>query len=259
MVLKFMESSLDAFKDKLKNPFLGTLLLVWIVRNREFLFNLFFNENYNSEKRLVLLTQHFSGWTVVLNFLLTLCFSLLLLALIYLALNVSRFVVHFSETYLKPKILEIFDTNSIVSREEYGRVEAQRDYFEKRYSEERTEKLKLQKELDNHLTSKITGSVSTIDNTIIDGGTIEDEESKLKRVVESILDRGLSKEFDFLIQTINSNRNAADVKSEVGQQGINVFLRKNIIEVNRRSPRHEYQFTEFGKKIRDYYLNHFSN
>ena len=108
MVIKFMESTYDAFKDRLKNPIIGTLLLVWILRNREFLFNLLFNENYNSEKTLILLKTHFEGSQAIISLLTTIAFSLLLLALFYGSLNLSRFILEFSETTIKPKVSKLF-------------------------------------------------------------------------------------------------------------------------------------------------------
>ena len=53
-----------------------------------------------------------------------------------------------SEKTLKPLILRLFDKTSIVSRTDYLAMEKDRDYFQKKYSEERLERVKLQRELD---------------------------------------------------------------------------------------------------------------
>jgi hypothetical protein len=150
MVVKFFESTYDSFKDKIKNPFYGTLFTVWIIRNREFIYNVFFNDDCTSEQRLEILRIQFLNLDSLVNFIGTILISLGLMILIYISLNLSRFIVELSERILKPRIQKLFSESSIVSREDFIDLEKNRDYFQKRYSEERSERVKLQEELDNN-------------------------------------------------------------------------------------------------------------
>lgn len=59
MVIRFAESTYDSFKDKLKNPFYGTLFIIWIIRNREFIYNVFFHEKLTSDEQLEIIRTHF--------------------------------------------------------------------------------------------------------------------------------------------------------------------------------------------------------
>lgn len=249
MVIKFMESTYDAFKDRLKNPFFGTLLLVWILRNREFLFNLFFNEKYNSEKTLNLLKTHFEGSQAVISLLTTIAFSLLLLALFYGSLNLSRFILEFSETTVKPKVSKLFSSNNIVTKEEYTRVESERDYYQKKYTEEKNEKIRIQRELDQS---------SIIDDKIIDGGEIKEDQTGLHRVAKSIKEEGIAEEFSTLIGLTNSDYSADGIIKIIDPESINKFLQKNLIKRIYTRNDYYYEFTNFGEKTRDYYLNNFS-
>lgn len=245
MVIKFMESTYDVFKDRLKNPFFGTLLVVWILRNREFLFNLLFNENYNSEKTLNLLHSHFEGSQAIISLLTTIAYSLLLLALFYGALNLSRFVLEFSETTIKPKVSKIFSGNNIVSKEEYSRIETERDFYQKKYTEERKEKIRIQMELNQS---------GIIDNKIIDGGELNDEDVRLK-MVRTINKTNRGNEFKEIIGLINSRQRSDSIQNLMTTSALNFFFQNNLIHSVSKGSYDYFEFTDFGKEVRDYYLS----
>lgn len=91
--------------------------------------------------RLELLRNQFLNFDALLNFLVTIVISLGLMILIYFSLNLSRFIVEFSERIAKPKIQKLFSASNIVSREDFQNMEKDRDYFQKKYSEERSERI----------------------------------------------------------------------------------------------------------------------
>ena len=134
LFVKFVESNYESFKDKLRNPFYGTLVIVWVIRNREFIYKVFFHEKLTSDARLEIIRGHFLNWNSLLSFLGTVLISLGLMTLIYASLNLSRLIVQASEKTLKPLILRLFDKTSIVSRTDYLAMEKDRDYFQKKYS-----------------------------------------------------------------------------------------------------------------------------
>lgn len=179
--------------------------------------------------------------------------------MIYLSLNLSRLIVQGSEKKLKPIILRWFDKTSIVSREDYLAMEEQRDYFQKKHNEERNERLKLQRELDEEIESRT-----------IDGGTIEESEGpgdakaslsfspKTKIDLEYFSDWGEEQKSDFkeLIGLINSRLSVEDIDKRIFSRSIKEFKSLNLIKFPPQSKyaTHYYEFTEFGKQVRDFFV-----
>lgn len=255
MVIKVIENTYDSFKDKLKNPFYGTLFAVWIIRNREFLFNLFFNEKIDSNERLELLRNQFLNSDAVLNFLGTILISLGLMVLIYLSLNLSRFIVELSERIAKPRIQKLFSTSSIVSREDFQNMEKDRDYFQKKYSEEKIEKNKLQRELDE---------AKNIANLTIDGGIIDESEKlddslnlgQTDLMFVKWKEEGIYYSFKGFIAKVNDKTPTSSFENDF-KEIIDELLSMNIIIKDTSSTLFYYTFTHYGKKVKEYYLENF--
>jgi len=260
MVIKFIESTYDSVKDKLKNPFYGTLFVVWVIRNREFIYNVFFNDSVTSDERLELIRAHFLNWDSLLSFIGTILISLGLMILIYASLNLSRFIVELSERILKPWIQQLFSKTSIVSREDYIQLEKDRDYFQKKYSEERSEKIRLQRELDQLLEQNLieknkNNNQSEENQTLTETGTLQIKNNPEKRA-KSIVDRWQKlrptylEDFINLIPLIHEKYEAHEIISKMKDIGsLQEFTKKGIIETVKKFGRIHYNFTEIGDEI----------
>ncbi len=259
MVVKFIESTYDSVKDKLKNPFYGTLFIVWVIRNREFIFNVFFNEDCSSDQRLEIIRSQFLSWDSLLNFIGTILISLGLMVLIYASLNLSRFIVEFSERKAKPWIQKQFSATSIVSREDFEAVEKERDYFQKKYSEERGEKIRIQRELDQILEENLEISQKLnqpekIPDTIIDENFKQNNnsENKVRKVVErwKKLRPTYLEDLKTLISLVAEGKQTYEITSSMKDLGsLQEFTKKGIIESIERFNRIYYNFTEFGDEL----------
>lgn len=243
MVIKFIESTYDSVKDKLKNPFYGTLFVVWVIRNRKFIYNVFFNDSVTSDERLELIRAHFLNWDSLLSFIGTILISLGLMILIYASLNLSRFIVELSERILKPWIQQLFSKTSIVSREDYIQLEKDRDYFQKKYSEERSEKIRLQRELDEM-------SIKYIPTSDEKSSAIAEN---IKTIINSWTEQTMS-DFKTLIGSINNYLGTTDINRTINKS-INDFLSLNIIEryIDKFGDS-KYKFTEYGETFRNIFL-----
>ncbi|SDQ60224.1 hypothetical protein [Flagellimonas zhangzhouensis] len=269
MVVKFIESTYDSVKDKLKNPFYGTLFIVWIIRNREFIFNIFFNEDINSDKRLEIIRQHFLNWDSFLKLIGTILISLGLMALIYISLNLSRFIVEFSERMARPWIQKLFSNTSIVSREDFVELEKERDYFYKKYSDERTEKTRLQRDLDQLLeqnlesgksNDKQSGNVVSVSKT--PKAIKDDPNNRIKLIVDKwkTIRPSYYTDFKKLLSFNQSEMKVIMVDSKMTDVGsIKEFKNKGLIEMINHTGSHYYNFTELGDNLAHYIKNHDDN
>ncbi|WP_377717329.1 hypothetical protein [Pseudofulvibacter geojedonensis] len=60
MIKDFLISFRDNFKEKTRNPFLGTYVIVWIVLNWELIYTLFnFDDNYKLENKVAFIKAYY--------------------------------------------------------------------------------------------------------------------------------------------------------------------------------------------------------
>ncbi|WP_222984593.1 hypothetical protein [Flagellimonas meishanensis] len=259
MVIKFIESTYDSVKDKLKNPFYGTLFVVWVIRNREFIYNVFFNEDCTSDQRLEIIRSHFLNWDSLQSFIETIFISLGLMVLIYASLNLSRFIVEFSERKLKPWIQKLFSSTSIVSREDFQAMEKERDYFQKKYSEERIEKIGLQRELDQLQEQKIIKVDSPQNSSSTENFKARnDSENKAKKIVDrwKRLRPSYFEDFKTLMKHDHNKLTVSLIESTMKDlASIREFKDKGIIETIDHNNFYYYNFTEFGDEFVHYVSN----
>lgn len=155
MVKDFLVSFSDNFKERVKNPLLGTYLLVWLVRNWDLIYSLFnFDSNLKLKDKIGFVNNYFKKTDFVENLLINIYWAFGLLILTYLLVNASRFIVNLSEKQLTPWIYKITDSKSIVLKNEYERIRSQSDDMQVRLDNEREAKSRLEfriKNLENEL------------------------------------------------------------------------------------------------------------
>jgi hypothetical protein len=145
MIKDFLISFSDNFKEKTKNPFLGTYFLVWVVRNWELIYTLFnFDSDTSLEEKKSFIFDYYSNNDFLNNLFCNILWSFGLLVLTYLLLNLSRFIVNLSEKRLTPWVYKITDSKSIVLKTEYERIRAENDELQIRLEKERTAKSRLE-------------------------------------------------------------------------------------------------------------------
>ena len=139
----------DNFFQKTSNPFLGTLIMVWSIKNWKFVYSLFYFDNdCDLNCRIELISEYFQHYTF-LDFSLTVIVSFLVLIITYFLINLSRLIINFYEKKVTPVVYRITDKNSVVLRSELLKEHNKYNDLEKRYQEERDKRLKAQSEIDD--------------------------------------------------------------------------------------------------------------
>ncbi len=150
MFTEFFGSVFANFKQKVTNPFLGTIILVWFFRNWELVYALFvFDDYYTLEMK----TQYIKGYYQTVNFygdlFLTVVEAFILMVLTFLLLAISRLVVELYDKRLMVFIYKIFDRDRLVKREELDRLVIQNGRLERRLTEEREKRMAAESDNDN--------------------------------------------------------------------------------------------------------------
>lgn len=145
MIKDFLISFSDNFKEKTKNPFLGTYLLVWLIRNWDLVYTLFnFDKDCTLDDKKSFIISYLKGNDFIENLAINILWSFGLLITTYALLNISRLIVNLSEKRLTPWIYKITDSKSIVLKTEYERIRSENDDLQFRLDKERESKLRLE-------------------------------------------------------------------------------------------------------------------
>ncbi len=195
MIKDFLISFRDNFKEKTRNPFLGTYVIVWIVLNWELIYTLFnFDDNYKLENKVAFIKAYYKEQSFIGNLFKTVLWAFGLLILTYLLLAISRLITNFSEKQITPWIYKITDSKSIVLKETYENLRIENTQIEAKLEKERENK--------KRLLLEITELERTIDKL-----NSNDEENN--GTEESIKNISLDNEVDVLFNKIK-NKNLID-------------------------------------------------
>ena len=200
MIKDFLISFKDNLREKNRNPFLGTYLLVWLFRNWELLFTLF---NFDKEKKLQdkidFIKNYYSKHDFLLNLWTNVYWAFGILVITYLLLNLSRLIVNLSESRLSPWIYKITDSKSIVLKSAYESIRSDRDDLQLRLDQERESK------------SKLEARIKSLETQIIEASTPKSEKADIKITSKSETQKKvINNEASLLLQKIKDRNLVKD-------------------------------------------------
>jgi len=117
-------SLLDNYKSKIRNPFIGTIISVWLIRNWKVVYSVFtFDSDRTMECKINYISSYFSKisfWSELID-----CFLIAFLTLIitFILLFVSRTLTDFYFKIAEPFIITVIDKKAIFTIEEKERLE----------------------------------------------------------------------------------------------------------------------------------------
>jgi hypothetical protein len=211
--MEVINSFFSNIKDKLTNPYFGTLILVLIFHNWELIYTLFnFDKKLTLDEKLTSIKSYISINITFTEFLCNAFLALVLMLSGYLIIVFTRSIVLWVEFWLMPFITGKIINKNVVQKNEFDKVVKEREEYFDQYEEQRknvrmfsktideqTEQIK-QKDKDLIEQSNIiSSSVKQLDTTkikfklTIDESTRKDE--KIKELNSSIKD--LQKNYDF--------------------------------------------------------------
>lgn len=253
MIKDFLISFTDNFREKTKNPFLGTYLLVWLVRNWELVYTLFnFDKDCNLDDKKAFVRDYYSSHSFIENLFSNIYWAFGLLVLTYLLLNLSRLIVNLSEKRVTPWIYKITDSKSIVLKSVYENLRAENDNLLEKLDKERDSKSRLEtrmKTLENEITEllsnakkKKTSEVSPEKNE--NDKRVEDEASILLRKLK---EKEMLKDFVSTSISLNKGEYIA-----VSYKPTDLFIELGLIKYKDSSysgSAKSYTITQIGEKV----------
>ncbi|MCE3297077.1 MAG: hypothetical protein K0R65_2791 [Crocinitomicaceae bacterium] len=192
-----LQSSINSFKDRYKeksNPFLGTYLLVWIIRNWKLIFSVFnFDKGIKLHDKLIIIQKHLPKDLTELfgNLFINILWALGILVLSYALINLSRFIVYTSEKVIRPFVSKLTDKNSVVLKTTYEKIRVERDELQNEVYGERELKSKMEQQIqvlqreNSSQFSQIKDYKSNIDHLQQTCQKLEDDLFNLKTEIDS--------------------------------------------------------------------------
>ncbi|RYY88351.1 MAG: hypothetical protein EOO15_09255 [Chitinophagaceae bacterium] len=199
MIKDLIVSFKDNFKDKTSNPFLGTYVLVWLLRNWEVVYTLVnFDKGLKLVEKVAYLKSFFTKQTFIENLLTNIFWTFLVLILTYVLINLSRLIVNFSEKQVAPFVYKISDSKSIVLKEVYLTLRAERDELEVKLDKEREMRIKLESRIASLETEVVERASASVKSEIVseqEQPEVVDQSIMIQRIVDKLQELDLIEEF----------------------------------------------------------------
>ena len=278
MIQSWFSSFWQNIRLKTTNPFLGSFIIVWIVRNWQFVFGLF---NVGNEKTFALRIEVLEGYlksgNYIAEFFICIGLTFVFIILIYAFLNLNRLIVNFYDKRLTPLIYRISDFASIVTIADYKKMAQQRDAFESKFEEERNKRLDLQTQIEKlemdivklsdapdqkhdelqKIIEDLNQSLSQKDkenkrlkNDIeqlqkaTSGENLDSAKGMAKKIINSHV---LNPKFEKIIRIINRHLS-------FNEEEFDFFFQSDIIHIKSVSGRRNIELSTFGQEVKKQYL-----
>lgn len=255
MIKDIFLSFRDNFKEKTRNPFLGTYALVWVIRNWELVFAVFnFDTNHNLDYKLNFIKIYYKTHSFIEGILMNIAYTLLIMVVTYIILNISRAIVNTSEKQLKPWVYKLTDSKSIVLKSIYENIRNERDELQSRLDRERESKSSLEKRI-KVLEDEIVNLEEAIANkeTQLSAEELPDFAASTTSKPEDVLfDKLKRKELldNYLIVGSNIATNPDWIRTNNVDENMSYYIKLGLIQiVETDEDWNKYSVTEYGNAV----------
>lgn len=262
MIIDFFGSLKDNLIKKVKNPFLGTFGIVFVLKNWQLFYSLlYFDAGETRLSRIEVienyLSSHGGTWGI---FGVAVGYTLIVLVLSYSLSLIGTYIANFSDTIAIPWVVKLATKGAkIVTKETYDKLDLRCKKLENDIREERVKRIdaesdreKAEKELFEFKNDKKREqNPKSMKDLLFTEEEIGMAESKETRIVNRIIGNPKWEEqFAQIIAVISADKLLSLDKND--DTLMNYLLVQKIIT---KGSNGYATFTEFGKKVRDlFYL-----
>ncbi|MGE4346896.1 MAG: hypothetical protein AB7D46_05720 [Flavobacteriaceae bacterium] len=147
--MEVINSFFNNVKDKLTNPYFGTLILVLLFHHWELLYIIFnFDDNVTLDIKLNSIKEYISINISFQNLMWDALWALILMLTGYLIIVITRSIVLWVEFWLMPFITGKIINKNVVKKDEYDKVVKEREEYFDQYEEQRKNVRNFSKTID---------------------------------------------------------------------------------------------------------------
>tara|TARA_R110002124_G_scaffold283500_2_gene459618 strand:- start:13 stop:789 length:777 start_codon:yes stop_codon:yes gene_type:complete len=249
MIKDFLISFRDNFKEKTRNPFLGTYLIVWMIRNWELIFTIFnFDDDYKLENKIEFVNSYYTEHSFLGNLFSTILWAFGVLILTYLLLAITRFITNLSEKQLIPWIYKVTDNKSIVLKETYDNLRVENVRNENQLEKERENKRRLIAEISE--LEKVIDDLKNIGNENKEELTrTKSLENEVDLLFEKIKDKNLTDDYIEIVNRIGEAEQGW-IDNEHWSSSTDYFVRLGLLHSGKRENNYsELSISTIGEKV----------
>lgn len=209
-MLDKISSLFDNYTTKIKNPFMGTIISVWLVHNWRIPFALFnFDKECTMQDKINFIADYFGKqnfWWELFNIALI---SFLILLVSYFLMTISRAITDFFHKIAEPFVITKIDKNAIYTKDEKNKLEKRISTLNNKVSTRDEEIVKLE-DASARLSLDRTASEKNLNDEIDSNKTIILDLDKKVKAFQIILEPFLEIKDEF--DEINSKLTDPSVK-----------------------------------------------
>lgn len=147
--MEVINSFFNNVKDKLTNPYFGTLILVLLFHHWELIFIIFnFDDNVTLDTKLNSIKEYISINISFQNLMWDALWAVILMLSGYLVIVITRSIVLWVEFWLMPFITGKIINKNVVKKDEYDKVVKEREEYFDQYEEQRKNVRNFSKTID---------------------------------------------------------------------------------------------------------------
>ncbi len=266
MIIDFFGSLKDNIIKKVKNPFLGTFGIVFLLKNWQLFYSLFyFDPGETRLSRIQIIEEYISfhggTWGI---FSVAVLYTIIVLIISYSLSLIGTYIGNFSDSIAVPFVTKIATKGtSIVTKEKYDRLDARCKKLEDQLKDEREKRItadiereKAEKDLLEYKEANkpknpllMNSAEAAIEVT---SKRADKKDDKEKRIVEKIIENNWSEDFSKLITSI-TKQDASPYHNEFSKEMTDFLSIQDIIEIKSDDFNANpcYFFTEFGSKVKN--------
>ena len=216
--MNFISSFFDNIKDKTTNPFFGTLIFVWLVRNWDLIYTIFnFDIDCNLEDKKEFINGYYKDYALGKEMLINISIAFGLMVLSYGLIVISRLVVNVTNHNIIPRMNEKTVSKLVVNKARFETVKKTRDEYFVKIQDFEEQVIALQQK-----------------NSLLKKTNIE-QESKIRENKKSIIqtNKALSdstkKNDDYEAELLTSRANMNIINAKITNANTDYYELENII------------------------------
>jgi hypothetical protein len=139
----------DNMRSRTTNPFFGTFIIVWIIRNWQLIITLFNLDLYTTlDKKFEVLKAYFVDKDILWGLFQNTWISIVAIVGTYAVLNLSRAIINLFENHVTPWVYKVTMPGQIILRSEYNKMLNKYEELQARYDAEKVKRTRAEEEQD---------------------------------------------------------------------------------------------------------------
>jgi len=204
-------------KDKLTNPFFGTLIIVWLTRNWEVVYAIFnFDKNSKLGDKILFINNYFAQKSFWAELSINVGLAVLFMIIGYILIVVTRSLSIIVEHNIMPSITDRLINKDVVLKIDYDSVAKERDEYFNKFEEERDRVRRFSKDYEDK--SNAFDQLKT-QNTQLEN-EVADNHENLKKGIEE------KRNLDYKIIDLQERNSQLHKNNTIAEEELN-FYQKN--------------------------------